>query len=274
MKMSNEKDVIASMMKGYEKTNLVDMNLAENEDIIKRVSLILQRSPDKHTRNSSIGFDPVQNQLLKKMVDPIILDKKVKAIKTEYFKCILYIDFYTNYIVQGSEILDSIRNKSKELEKVHDFLDPNLELFIRCCSLDYLSRFNPVSSRDRRRTFYTSNNPQFDVSYSSFRRTDPFYEAASKLFLNQFSDGSLASRIETVDNRNDLSSLLFIDMNMDLYKNQSSERGYKRAESQINPLLDKEEYFKAAHLSMEIVSRKVSRQPLSAFIKTMKPTRY
>ena len=75
--------------------------------------------------------------------------------------------------------------RTNQLEQIDPFLDPDLELCIRCCSLDYMANYRPVGRRDRRKDTYRRDNSEVTLEYTFLRRTDPLFEASGKLMLDQ-----------------------------------------------------------------------------------------
>lgn len=272
--MSEEDDIIAGMREEYNRTNIQELNLLEQDnDLVKRVGLILQNSPEKHDIWNTIGFDPMQNQLVRKLISPDMIQERIRAIRCDYFKTVLYVDFFTRFVVPESNIVEEMKRRTRELEEIDSFLDPNLELCIRCCALDYLGNYRPIANRDRRKDNYRRNNPQIPLEYVSLRAIDPIYEAAGKLMLDQFTDEEIKQRLPQVSTINDLAAMAFIDMNLTLYRSV----GGSPAQGEIIDLLnmvDEQEYLKAAHYSIDLVARRISGQPIRDYISTMQPTTY
>jgi hypothetical protein len=273
IRMANDDEIIAGMLEGYKRSNLRELSLSEKEDIGKRIGMILKDSPNRHSFWSSTRYDPIQIEFLRKMVSEDILEKKVRLIKKDYFKTVIYLDFFTRFVVGDNDILDEMNRRTTELERIDSFLDPNLELCIRCCSLEYMADYGPLANNDRRRNQYMDCTQVF-TEYPSLRSIDPMYETVGRLILEQFNIDKVKERLSKVSDVNDLAAMLFIDINLSLYKNEVNESYYGRIENEIVDLIDSEDYLNAAHYSMDVVAKRVSRQPLSAYIATMQPTTY
>lgn len=267
-------EVIAGILEGYQRTNLQELNLSEQDDLAKRVGMILRQAPYRHQLFNSSGFDPVQLQFLRKMISSSILEKKIRVIRKDYFAAVLYLDFFTRFVVEDSDITETMLRRTRQLEHIDPFLDPNLELCIRCCALEYMADYRPLAHNDRRRNHYNHSNEERSLEYTFLRRIDPIYEAAGQLFLEQFNVDAIKERLGNVFGINDLAAMVFTDMNLSLYKSHVRDRAYKRVEREAVSLIDSGETLKAAHLTIDNVARNVSRQPMSSYIATMQPTRY
>lgn len=267
-------EIIAGMLDSYKKSNIQVLNLAEQDNLANRLGLLLKYSPDRNQLESSVNFDPVHTYFLRKVVSPLIFEKRVRAIKKDYFKTVLYLDFFTRFIVNNSDILDEMRRRTKQLEQIDPFLDPDLGLCIRCCSLDYMANFRPIARRDRRKTQYAQSNNEVEIEYSGLRRIDPIFEAAGRLMLEQFSTEEIKQRLHKVTKINDASTMVFIDLNLEAYKSEADEQSYRELRDEVLQLLDSNDYLKAAVKSIESTAKRVSRQPISDYIATMQPTRY
>lgn len=273
--MSNlDDEIISKMMNNYKRSNLLDLDLNSKEDITTKIGMILQNSPDKYDIKSSISFDPVQNYFIRKIVSKPIIEKGIRTIKKDYFKTALYLDFFTKFIVNNTLILDEILRKKKELEEINPMLDPDLELCIRCCSLQYISDYRPFSQNDIRKTIYEEGNPSINVDYTSIRKIDPIFEALAKLLLDQFTNDNIKQKLAKTSRINDVGSLLFTDLNLKSYQKQVNRRLYRNAEKEIMDIINSKDYFGAAHFSIEKTARKVLENPISYYMATMKPTEY
>jgi len=274
-KMDNQEDeLISLMLQGYNQTNLQDMGLSSQEDISTRIGIIVDNSPDKHNIYNAINFDPVQTKFLQKMVSKNIIEKRIRTIKQDYFKTVSYLSFFTDFIIDNNDILDEMTKRTSQLERIDPFLDPNLELCIRCCSLNYMADYKPIARNDRRKNNYRSNNPEIIIEYSNLRKINPIHQATGNVILQQLNNEEIKQRLKKVSKPNDLSSMLFIDANLDLYKDQVKDSYYKRAENQILKLVDSKQYLKAAHVSMEKVAKNLSKNPISHYMNSMQPTTY
>jgi len=272
--MSLEDDIIAGMREGYNKTNLRDLNLEQYDDAVRRTGIIMQGAPNKHEFWNITGFDPVQLMFLRKMVSLPILEKKLRTIKEDYLKAVVYGEFYTKFIIDGEEILDKMTQRVRQLERIDPFLDPDLGLFVRSCALDYMANYRPIARRDRRKEQYNRRNTEVFAEYTPFRRIDPLFEAAGSLLYEQFQSDKIKERLSYVTKINDLAALTFIDINLSIYKEQVREGSYQRFETEILGMIEQEDYLKAAHKTMDKVAKSVTRAPLAEYISSMEPTTY
>ena len=271
---AEDDDLISSLRQGHQRSNIVSLNLPSfDTDLEKKLATLFSSAQNNHNYNYSTGFDPAQTLFMRKLFSPSLIAHAIKAIKADYFKVSLYLDFFSQFIVRGEDIFTQIKQKTDYLERIDPFLDMNLELTIRCCGLEYLSEYRPLAGRDRRRMDYGDSSGG-SLEYAFLRRLDPVHEAAASILVEQFSVPEMKARLLKAASVNDVLALALIDMNLTFYRSQSDEQRYTILLQDITAMLDGGEYLKAAHLSMDHVAQSVSRQPLSQYIATMEPTRY
>ena len=277
--MTQESELIQGFMQSYIRTNIQDVEFEESiKDIAKHLGFLMSKTRDLHSIWNTIGFDPVQAQFARNILSEKFLNSGIKIIKKDYFKAGMYLDFFSNFIVDNDAMYSKMLRRTRELEQINSFLDPNLELTIRCCSLDYLTNYRLLANNDRRRNHYRESETSVNGDYSFLRRFDPILESAGELLLDQFSMASIKGQIKKTTSLNQVLALAFIDMNLNFYKETSEESEYLGWESEIFSILNDEtdpaRYLKTAHESVSFVAAKVSSQPLSSYIATMTPTRY
>ena len=278
-------EIIAGMRESYHRSNLQELGLAEHDDLVNRAGIILNSAPDRNSLWNNIGFDPVHLVYLRKLVSQDTFDKKIRIIKKDYFSSMLYLEFFTKYVVNDTNVLDNMQKRIKQLEDINPFLDPDLGLVVRCCSLSYMAGYGPIARNDRRKNLYRESNSEAFIEYTLLRRIDPVFNAAGKLLLEQFSDDGLVQKLSGVSAINDLAAMAFIDINLALYKSFTSlADGHEQDGRELNSsqeintklieLIDAHEYLKAAHYSMDFTAKKLSTQPVADYIATMQPTTY
>jgi hypothetical protein len=273
--MSAEDEIISGMLEEYKRTNIRPLNLANEENGVKKIAVMLKSSPEKHQRYNVIGFDPVQTQFLRKLVAEPILEKRIRTIRKDYFKTVMYLDFFLEFIINDPNMLDKIKAKTNEIEKIHPFLDPDLELCARYCCIEFIENYKPLAANDSRRNQFNRNFAA-DLKYHSLKSIDPIYEAAGKIFIEQIANNNMIEKIEKASRINDLLAINFCDTNISLYQKQNQANGKKKDdfEEQVIKMIDSKDFLKAGHYSMEAVAKKLSRQTLSDYISTMEPTKY
>jgi len=269
-----EDDIIAGIMGDFNKSNMQDHNLAEVVDIGKTIAMILSDSPERHQVASSIGFDPVQMYFARKFLGRDIIERRIHTKREDYFKATVYLDMFSTCIVEGTEIFDEMEKRTRQLEEIDPYLDLDLELCVRCCSLTFMAEYKQLANNDRRRNNYNSGNGQVFTDYAAFRKTDPIQTAAARLFVEQVQADEIKSRLGLAQGISDLSASLFIDINLSYYEKIAHPENYEQAKQEVFDLVDNGEHLKAAHLSMEYTAKKMSREPLSRYVSTIEPTRY
>jgi len=250
---------------------LQDLHLADQRDEQKSLSILLASASTKNTLRDPITYDPVQINLLKKLIPEDTLSHRVKILTGDYLDGIDYLDFFIHYIVQDSSVMDDIKRKTEELERMDPFLDTNLEFCVRLCSLHYMSEYRSLSSRDRRRSGYGESDPVSSVVCAKYVSTDPLYDAAAEIYLALFTQEISKKYLPEIQSLNDAKALHFIDINA---RYLIRDHQWEDVESEIESLLDQQQFLKAAHFSMEKVAEHFSMQRISSFVQTIERTRY
>jgi len=272
--MSLEDDIISQMREGYNKSNIVKQDLLQKDnDPVSHVANLFLLSRPKNREGSTMQFDPVQIEILRKTVSPQIIEKKVRVIKEEFFRTAIYLDFFCSYVVGDTAILDDWHKKRKELEKIDPFLDPNLELAVRSSSFEYMKNYSEVARNDGRKNNYRNSREEINGRYNFLKFRDPFTAAAAGYYVSEFKNEEVKKRIPAVKSITDANALLFVDINLDFCKREYDQK-YQKIEQEALSMIDAADYFGAAHHSMKSAALKASRKPMAEYIATMKPTEY
>src|SRR5262249_34191020 len=87
--------------------------------------------PPLHETEKPVSFDPVQTAFLQKLVRETTLQEGVTVDKHDFFKAIVCVDYFTEVIAARPTLLGDIALVAEELDKMADYLDPDLELLTR-----------------------------------------------------------------------------------------------------------------------------------------------
>ncbi len=99
-----------------------------------------------------ISFDPVQMSFLQTLVRQDVLQANLTIAREDFFKGIVYLDYFTEVVAGRSTLLADVGVIVEELEKMHEYLDVNLKLLVRYSGLFIIKdlkgeRFFRASSR-------------------------------------------------------------------------------------------------------------------------------
>src|SRR4051812_20631878 len=99
--------------------------------MIQQLGRFLRDVPPLHETEKAVSFDPVQTTFLQKLVREATLQEGVTVDKKDFFAAIACLDYFTEVIAARSTILHDIAVVVEELDKMADYLDPDLELLVR-----------------------------------------------------------------------------------------------------------------------------------------------
>ena len=98
---------------------------------ISWLAAFLEEVPPLHTAEKAVSFDPVQMMFLQKLCREATLAKGVSVRKEDFFRAIVYVDYFTEVVAGRPTLLSDVEVVVEELERMHEYLDPDLELLVR-----------------------------------------------------------------------------------------------------------------------------------------------
>lgn len=98
---------------------------------VDRVARFVRDVEPLFAREMPVSFDPVQMTFLQKLVREATLKQGVNVEKADFFKAVVALDYFMDVVAARSTLLDDVKVIVEELEKMHELLDPDLELLIR-----------------------------------------------------------------------------------------------------------------------------------------------
>jgi hypothetical protein len=96
-----------------------------------RIGAFLRDLPPLFTGEKPVSFDPVQTTFLQKLVRESTLKGAITVAKEDFFRAILYLDWFAEIVAARPAILTDIAVVVEELERMEEYLDPDLTLVVR-----------------------------------------------------------------------------------------------------------------------------------------------
>lgn len=182
--------------------------------LANRIGILLREVDPLFTKDKPISFDPVQMTVLQNLVRPAVLQAKVTVAKKDFFKAILFLDYFTEVVAGRGTVLDDIGVIVEELDNMADYLDPDLIVLVRYCGLFINSDLNgkrffrKASIRNLRRRHDLTNA---QITWPDSDALDLFHNAVGRLVADQISDPRIRGALEALVGRNDLRAAILAD---------------------------------------------------------------
>jgi hypothetical protein len=176
----------------------------------------LRDVPALHQTEKPVSFDPVQTTFLQKLVREATLQEGVTVDKKDFFAAIAALDYFTEVIAARSTLLHDIAVVVEELDKMADYLDPDLELLIRYMGVyitkdlkgEQLFKKGSLEAIARR---HEKSNAAPPVPGVEAGEVDLYHRALGQFVSDQARRPEVRDYLARVNGRNDLRAALLID---------------------------------------------------------------
>jgi len=268
--MTEVADIISGIRSSYQRSNIRDLNLDELIEVKPetRLGYVLQHLEPESQKDYAMNFDPVQNIFLDKLVSQTVLEKRIIIDGNDFFKGIIFLDYFTSVVCNDYGILDELYDIAKQLEQMDQFLDPDLNLIARYAGMHYLYHEGRKLTATTRgpRTRFNRRNKTVEVSYPNLKKVSPTYEAAARIALDLVDNEAIQHRLANLTHLSEIKAAIFTDALVGCLSNQNAIAGimHKVAEG---------EYFQASMLAIDSMSHGVSRTSIQEYIQHMRQRR-
>jgi hypothetical protein len=182
-------------------------------DVLASIGSFLRDVPPLHATEKPVSFDPVQTTFLQKLVREATLQEGVTVDKKDFFAAIAALDYFTEVIAARSTVLHDIAVVVEELDKMADYLDPDLELLVRYMGVyitkdlkgEQLFKKGSLEAIARRHEKTNAAPP------ASAGEVDLYYGAVGKFVCEQARRPEVREHLARVNGRNDLRAALLVD---------------------------------------------------------------
>ncbi len=176
------------------------------------LSRFLRDVPPLHETEKPVSFDPVQTTVLQKLVREATLQEGIAVKKEEFFAAIICLDYFTEVVAARGTILHDIAILVEELDKMADYLDPDLELCVRYIGVyivkdlkgDELFKKGSLEAMARR-------HERSNAAGAGGGEVDLFDRAVGEMVADLAQQADMRAILETINGRNDLRAALLID---------------------------------------------------------------
>ena len=247
--------------------------MKNKQDLRSRIGTLVKNSPDLHNLEYQVGINLHTTTFFQKMVSKEVLEKGVRIKPVDYFKALVFLDYFTTVIEDNYKLCDNLLTLSKTLRKqetdkdVKDmgkdssYLRFNLVvadagLCAKEKGIDYYSK-EPHIKNVRKR--YENLKYTVDFKSSSLRKVDPYYEAIGQMVCDLV-DEKAQIQLKNVTSRIEVGAVMFTGSIFGMLK----DANYK---SKVNEALRRKDYFEASLSALDSLSKEISLSQIEAYIK-------
>ncbi|MBI3267537.1 MAG: hypothetical protein HYZ53_00835 [Planctomycetes bacterium] len=184
-----------------------------------RIGAFLRDVPPLFTTEKPVSFDPVQTTFLQKLVRESALKANVTIRKEDFFKGIVYLDYFAEVVAGRAAIFEDVAVLVEELEKLHDYLDVDLELVVRYSGLYLIKdlkgeqhfRAGSLSQLVRRHERTNERPAAGAPGAAGDGETDLFHRAVGSFLCDLVVRPETQACLASFQGRNDLRAALLAD---------------------------------------------------------------
>lgn len=240
----------------------------------EHIGTIVKNLTPLHDLEYKVVFNLHENAFFQKLVSKDVLER-VRVKPEDYFKALIFLDYFTRVIDNDYSVCDNLENISKALreqerernedkgEKGPSYLTLETVVFetgifakekrLKAGKKDITKReANEIKKR-------YSQEEQIDLNSPDSRKLDLFYEAIGEMVSNQISD-NIKPYLSGVQSRADLGALVFVD----------SVFGYvddKTTMQQANKELAVNNYYSASLIALKTLMKQASISKIKSSIE-------
>ena len=252
MMMANLDDIMNIMREGEKRSNIItaDINRYYPFDSSKVIGNILSKIPNVSNKEYRLNFDPAQEIIIRKLITPQMLEKRLIVEAQDFFKAMISVDYYCSTIARSYSLVDDLYAFAQELERKDRRLDPKIDQITKYIVTHSLREVQVDDMTSRfgawRRTYNQLNNT-VNSSYNNLAGTNPLYLESGKLISSCMIN--VSEYVSKATGQQDIKALIFIDS---LYSKTPS----RELSAMINVQLQEGDFLKASLLAIQGASKK------------------
>lgn len=162
--------------------------MKSKQNLAERIGLLLKNLPELHDREYTVGFNMHENTFFRKLVSDALLEKGVRVKPADYFKALLFLDYFSGVLEDDYKVCDNLVTISKKLREDEKASGKNtnasylnIETVVEeagLCAAEREAGFYSSKPRLKAiRKMYDSCNAKVDFGSPSIRKGEPYYEA-------------------------------------------------------------------------------------------------
>jgi hypothetical protein len=255
--------IISGIRSSYRKTNIREINLDSIMDASPemRIGSLLSHTPAESRKDYRINFDPLENMFLEKMITQETLEKRTILTAEDFFKGMVYLDYFSTVIHQDPKLFDDLLDIAKEIEQRDRYADPNMELVVKYTGICYMYESAKMIRRPANRTdpasTYTARNKKYESDFMSAEKVSPAYQALGSFVCNLVENEAVKARLPQIKGLYDLKAALFVDSILKYIPGQPAGQPENQTERIIEKI-DAGQYYDASVLAIKTLAKEVS----------------
>ena len=263
--MSQVDAILKGIRTSYQKTNMQDVRLDEVLQATPetKIGYLLQNMEPESTKEYSINFDPIQVLYLEKLVSQNVVEKRLIMESRDFFKGIVFVDYYTNIIANNCEVIDELYQLAQELERRDANLDPDLNMVIHHIGMHEFTRTvknkGPIRGARQR---YQRKNKHVAPHYVMLKKISPVYEALGAMVLEQIQNETIKGKLPDMEYLYDIKAAIFIDTVCNFLDDPDKE--------ELIAKIAEGDYYDASLLAMVLTCKKAAEASLQEYGRKIK----
>lgn len=263
-------NLIGDIKKSYKKSNLKDIDAEVFATVApeERIGYLLKNIPSSSRKEFSMNFDPVETIFMQKLVSERTMEKRIVLRMEDYFKGIVFIDYFSKIITSENGFTDELFNLSQELENINPLLDPDMGMLTRYAGIYYVSNvkkkyfLKPQKIHENSRRRYRQTNHTIEEHFTNIRKLDPFYDSLGKKVYGLLENQDIKEQAKYFSGLNDLKALIFVDSILPFLEKEK----YKK---EIIAKVKAGDYYQASIKAISYISNEVANKPLDEYFNEL-----
>lgn len=247
--------------------------MKSKQNLVTRVGTLIKNLSALHDLEYEVGVNLHTTTFFQKLVSKEVLEKGVRVKPLDYFKALVFLDYFTSVIEDDYRLCDNLLTISKILRKdekekdVKDMGEDSSYLSINtivadaglCAKEKGKNYYSKESNIKKIRKRYDSQKDTIDFSSDSLRRADPYYEALGQMVCDLVGK-EMEEQLRNVTSRVELGAVVFTDQILSVLKDST----YK---SRVNETLSKKDYLEASLTALDGSSKEISLSQIESYLK-------
>ena len=261
-------NLIGDIKQSYQKSNLEDIDdeIFVQVEPEEKIGYFLKKIPNTSNREFSMNFDPVETVFMQKLVSSRTMDKRIVLRMEDYFKGIVFIDYFTRVITNDNGFTDELYDLAQELENINPLLDPDMGILTRYAGIYYVSNvkkkyfLKPQNIIENSKRQYREGNRNTRSHFTCLKKLDPFFQAVGKKVYDLIEDEDVKAEMKNFKGLNDLKALIFVDCILPYLEKA-------RNKTEVLSKVKAGKYYEASMKAVSCISKEATSKSFKDYIK-------
>jgi len=204
--------LIGSVRESHKRTNIVDVDLSclpfHPE---KRIGRIVCGAENLSHKEFVVSFDPVETIFLQKMITEQSINQNIILEKEDYLQGMIFLDFFSTYILRDQSIFPQICALDKRVEKTNDSMGVNIEICTMYVAMQYAARTIQQKIRPVSKKIFDQDNTFEEIIHENLRPLDTISLEVGRLMYDMLSLPETKEAVVHAQGRADMKAIVFLD---------------------------------------------------------------